>query len=809
MVYYLSTPLFSIQEAAKSEASLSASVQVYQDRTKTLEERYLALTADFKRSETIYREDIRALYGVLGMFDPVYNTYFDNSYEDITDEMVAQRKSQNLALKQTVKDIALHHRYLYDYLHDVDAERALCSIAKWVLRANELYANYLSVYRVDPNHSKAENHLRRHPVKKLHDLHDFISALKELVFHLQATPSTASLISNLEIGLHQLKKSVDQAAQLSVPDRDIAVENAKDVSMLKPVSVALSTDNLDFENGFKCKLFYFHKIQSVSMNFEQVEVALVKGSKYKQLALLELGPNGRTLIFAPIGEKQFKFVHKVDNNTIQFDNYGDDAQLFFTADQNTNSSLWDLLMEMFPPNQKFVPHNKHNGLGIQHLAVEKPEPIKEIGEDNTLSFVPNKAPAAALAMNVSNGSRLAGKFMQDIMEDVDSDEDMDDMSIVSMEVSPVREMFSSHSMSETKLVSVEAVEEIPLPAPASVSAPEPTPAQPVRSSSPIRSLSRKNTSATSLPTKRSFMGKLTSMLRRDNNSNASLILEQASTIKISRPTSPTDEGDIGYLIANPNTCTSFQLPHAKVSFWKQNAWTEGSVQAVRLLQIKGRGKYLALYNKGQPMPSKPASLIKIGPEYPCQQYSLDLHLNSVNEHNTPVVVLLRTNSHQNQTILRSAIEDYDFKSASDEQAQMPAPAKTPTGAISNSSSWQSMRSNGTVSTAATTASSSSQHAAAASFNGIGTACILRDGKMRRSDRCVITASRSVGGTHVEMELTGYEFGRVDLRLQRKDVSKFDSMDGPRILVSDKASKYILGFDTVQDLEKLLHMCVAV
>lgn len=820
MVYY-STPLFSIQEAVKSDSSLPAKTQIYQDPVKSLDERYLSIISQFKQSETKYREEIRALYGVLGLFDPVYDAYFDNSYDDITDEMVSFRKSKNQELKQNVKDIAQHHRYLYDYLHDTNIDKAMSDISEWILHANQLYVTYMSLYRVDVNHSKTETYIRKLPLIKLGHLFNFISSLKELVFHFQSGPSTATLISNLEIGLHQLSKSLNHSKQLTIVNVDIDVSNCKDVSSLKPISVSLSMDNLDLENSIKCKLFYFQKVQSVSMNFERVEIAVVKTAKFKQIVLLQINENGKMLLFSPISQNEFKFIQKVDDKTLQFDNYKNDVQLFFTTDENTNIELFNSLMIVFPPSQKFAIENQYKGIGINQLSpltIQIPRRASTVAIESPLSFIPNdvrtpsSTPSSAKIPNTkipkrSNGTQIVEQFINDIMEDNNSscDEEMgdyDQMS-VSLDASPAKETISAHSESETQSISADNME-------IDQNTKQLTSAVSYQSTSSLPSIVKKNSSSLSISSNtstkpRTFMGKLSNILRRDNSSNASLILEQSASLNLNKnssstsPTSSTSSTSSYYSllhsINNSDKCSSFELPSAKVSFWKNQSWTDGLIKSIKLLNIETKGKYLALYdNMNQ---STPSSLIKIISSSTCQSYSLDLHFTSVNQDNFPVVVLLRASNLQNQNILKRAIEDYDFKPMSGSSSSVSVGSNKTIGglknAISNSSSWQSIKSDNTK---------SSENV---SWNGLGSICILNNGKMRKSERSVISVTTQQ--QFVTIELTGYEFGKIDIQLRKNQISKFSSKEGLKILVNDISTKYVLGFDTVDQLNEFHSVCI--
>lgn len=823
MVYY-STPLFSIQEAVKSDSSLPPATKIYQDPIKSIDERYFTIINEFKQSETEYREEIRALYGVIGLFDPVYNTYFDNSYDDVTDEMVSFRKTKNQELKQNIKDIAQHHRHLYDYLHDTDIDRAMCNISEWILRANQLYMTYTSMYRIDGNHSKSENYIRKLPLVKQQHLFNFISSLKELVFYFNAKPSTASLISNLEIGLHQLKKSLEQSHKLARVDNDIKISNCKDISSLKPISITLSINDLDLENSFKCKLFYFHKIQSVSMNFEKVELAFIKNSKFRKIVLLEIDGIDRNLIFSPLSENEFKFVQKVDERTIQFDNYNENVQLFFTMDENTKAGCFDKLASLFPATQNFKIENTFKGLGINQLSPVKAQLsskvlIKEL--DSSLSFIPNdiakksqvnKSMNTATKENLSKrvyGTKLTEKFIQDIIEDNNSSDDdidmgdYDEMSIVSMDISPVKETFSNNLGHGTQLVSLDSVD--------------------IEKKEPLMESNKSSTTTTSLPAiikknsssmsiisntsikPRTFMGKLSNLLRRDNSSNASLILEQSSALKINKNTPSSSlsstsstsslQDSLLHISNNLNKCTKFQLPSAKVSYWKNQSWTEGSIKSIKLLSIESNGKYLGIYDDKDQL--NPSTLIKITSRSTCQSYSLDLHYTSVNQDNLPIVVLFRTSNSQNQNVLKSAIEDYDFKSMSGSSSATTFDTKKTIGNLKNaipySSSWKSMKSDNTK---------ASENL---SWNGLGSTCILNDGKMKKYDRCVISITSQQ--QLVTIELTGYEFGKMDIQLRKDQVSKFSSDEGVKILLNDKTCKYILGFDSFDQLNEFHNVCV--
>lgn len=739
-------------------------------------------------------EQLKSLYGVLGMFDPVYNTYFDNSYDDVTDDMVSYRKAKNSELKKIIKEIAIQHKHFLTLAQNEDMNRGIHLISEWVLNISKVYCQYLSMYRYDEQLPENENYLRKAPLLKLESIIAFSESLKQLIFHLNPNSNTATSNSNFETSVHHLRKLTQQFREMK-PDLELISGECLDICSLRAISVTLSKEILDFNSGFQCKMFYFHKSQTVSMNFEKVQIVPVNDCKVDQIVLLEVdSTNHSKVLFAPIKRNEMNFVQMVDQNTIQFDHYSKDVQLFFTVDENTRMGVLDELKEFFPSKKRSVYQTRSTGLGVKNPLFIRPEAAQDYlstseesgSASSELSFVPaSQLTKSSSRVDLSireNGTKLAEKFMKDIIEstvsdedsDVDCDVEMDEeiqeaeaMSIISMDSLPQKESVRLVQINNTHIQQLTS-----LPQPPALT----------------NKGSNSSMSSTSTDTSKSkkFMGKLTGMFRRDNSSNASLILENSSSLKLNKSSSNSSlnsKQDMRDLVKD---ATTFQLPSSKVSYWRNNSWTNTEVQHLKLHNLPN-AKYIGVYSVNE---GSLNMLVKIIPRSSCQKHALDLQFSTMTHDNKPIVVLFRTSNEQKLSILESAIQDYEFSS------------------ISQSSSTQSnlMDQSITQSSSLQTMAGHEHEGKPQYWNGMASLTIIKGGKMKKSDRCVVSACNRNG--EVEVELTGYEFGRLTVQSNAEQVSMVkDNRGQQRVLVADKVGKYVLGFDD-QDLMSKFYQCVS-
>lgn len=391
MPSYMTTPLFSIQEAVNSASSLPHikesrnPISVYSDRQYPKQkptddykqDKLVFLIENYKKSENEYSTELRVLESIVKSFDPVYNNYFDSSLDDITDEMVKFRKDKNAKLYTVIQHLILKHNELYQLLHFTDLDTMLVNLSEWGVNINQLYKEYNGYYKLDIHQAKSEVQIRRRPLIRIRYLNNFFKSLKNIVIQMDERPYSAELLSNLEVIIFKLSKSLEDARLLDESERQrwdnfIFSTNCKDIVQLKSICVDLKPHDFDSES-YNCNLHYINKLQKTTLNFFKCDVIFLKNRTFDQIAIVQKDTFGKNLVFSPLRMGEFKLDRTVNDSngkSILFNHsiIGTDIQICFTMTENTDPQLSEKLLDLFPQvNDETTYEKPCFGLRIQNV----------------------------------------------------------------------------------------------------------------------------------------------------------------------------------------------------------------------------------------------------------------------------------------------------------------------------------------------------------------------------------------------------------------------------------------------------------
>ena len=366
MPSYVTTPLFSIQEAVNSATSLPQAPNILPDVTLTPRvlpgrsndgNELVSLVEKYRKSEREYLMELQVLESIIKSFDPVYNNYFDSSLEDITNEMVKERKKKNLKLHALVKKMLSKHQQLDYMLHLSDYHAMLVRISEWGIDVNRLYLEYLQSYKLDINQPKTEVKTRRRPLIRIRYLNNFIKSLKSVIIQMGEQPYSAELLSNIEIIIFKLSECLEQARTLDESERKkwenfVHVSSAKDIVLLRSVCVNMGQECFNFVSHI-CHLRYSNKSQKAALDFPNIEVQFITSSQNKSIAIIQKDFSGKNLLFAPIKQKELSYAKTTNNadaKSLHFNHslMNDGVELCFTFDPTKDPALGKELVRLFP-----------------------------------------------------------------------------------------------------------------------------------------------------------------------------------------------------------------------------------------------------------------------------------------------------------------------------------------------------------------------------------------------------------------------------------------------------------------------------
>lgn len=394
MPSYMTTPLFSIQEAVNSATSLPQAPPIlpdvsYPTKMSNSDEgnKLATLVENYRKSEREYLMELQILESIVKSFDPVYDNYFDSSLEDITNEMVKLRKEKNLKLHSLVRKMLQKHQQLDRFLNMSDYHTMLVRISEWGIDVNRLYLEYLQHYKLDINQPKTEVKTRRRPLIRIRYLNNFVKSLKSIVIQMGEKPYSAELLSNIEVIIFKLSECLKEARALDETERQkwenyVHTSSAKDIIQLRSVCVGVGQDLFE-SPSYTCDLHYKNKSQKASLDFTKIEIKFLDQTGAKSIAIIQKDFSGKNLLFAPIKQNELKHVkttgslnckslffnHSTMNDTIEF---------CFRFDCNTEVKLDDKLIDMFPQRlTKTILKPSTLGLGISFSeeAQKGQEPI--------------------------------------------------------------------------------------------------------------------------------------------------------------------------------------------------------------------------------------------------------------------------------------------------------------------------------------------------------------------------------------------------------------------------------------------------
>ncbi|GAV27952.1 hypothetical protein PMKS-001420 [Pichia membranifaciens] len=396
MPSYVTTPLFSIQEAVNSATSLPQAPNILPDVTlapRVLPGRsndgneLVSLVEKYRKSEREYLMELQVLESIIKSFDPVYNNYFDSSLEDITNEMVKERKEKNLKLQALVRKMLLKHQQLDRMLHLSDYHSMLVRISEWGIDVNRLYLEYLQYYKLDINQPKTEVKTRRRPLIRIRYLNNFIKSLKSVIIQLEEQPYSAELLSNIEVIIFKLSECLEHARTLDESERKkwenyVHVSSAKDIVLLRSVCVNMGQECFNFVSHI-CHLRYSNKSQKAALDFPNIEIQFITNSQNKSIAIIQKDFSGKNLLFAPIKQKELSYVKttsNADGESLHFNHslMNDGVELCFTFDPTKDPALEKKLIQLFPQSTNTAalkPLTLGLGISIQDGTQPKQEPV--------------------------------------------------------------------------------------------------------------------------------------------------------------------------------------------------------------------------------------------------------------------------------------------------------------------------------------------------------------------------------------------------------------------------------------------------
>ncbi|GMM29840.1 hypothetical protein DAMA08_025850 [Martiniozyma asiatica (nom. inval.)] len=658
MPSYVSTPLFSIKEAAASAQSLPASsFSIHQDLVPDKQKTFWKSLNAFKRSEYQYHNELNVLWGIICKFDPVYNNYFDLSLEDVTDEMVELRKTKNNELKKIVKKLATHHSNLGKILELDDINIIFYNISKWMTSTDQLYSEYMDYYKLDINQPKTEIRIRRRPLIRIRYLSNFVKTLKDVVMFFEVREFTSDLLSNLEVSFFKLAKCLERARLLdesekSRLDTEILTSSCKDIFTLQSICVNLSLKDIA-PNSYKCQLFYLHKAQKVSLNFDNIEVFSMERLGVPHIIIVQNDNATKNLMFSPIRLNEFQYIKQVDVNSYQFDHSSRDVQLYFTVQGDT---LLNILFKIFPKieaDNKFL--DSSFGLGIK-TSVTSGDNEMEVDDDaptaplyklkfagpSTSSLATNlenvlQKNRNSVSQNIRNYSettedaseKLAKNFMQDIIENDSSDDEsmpdynIEDISFASLDRHPTNDSESLKKklnfIGSEIILSHKPQQSTQTQIPTHINTDIHPPVQKVinfekyqhsfESSASLSSVTRSQ-SSTSVSSdgsrkksKGGFLGMISSMLKKDTSSTHNKHLKNlpeesksisASSNHLTRKFSYSSlSSQLLDILNDSQKCLSVELSTFKMSVWNSNKWESMKLVNAKLFRVHNGFDYIS------------------------------------------------------------------------------------------------------------------------------------------------------------------------------------------------------------------------
>lgn len=374
MVSYSQTPLFPIQEATNSTSSLPASsnhanLAIVAENNE--ENDVYTILNNYRRSEKDYLVELKTLYSIVKSFDPVYNNYYDDSMEDITDEMVEERKEKNDSFKELVSSLILKHKEVSELLKLPKLDAILLNLVTWSDGMVEMYTKYIEFYKLDVSQCKTEIKIRRRPLIRIRYLSDFFKSLKEAIILMGEKPYTAFVLSSFEVLTFKLTKCLNYSKKTDDLEKhkcgnELYTTNAKDVIKLTPVLADVRQSQLDQE--YFCDLHYIN--QTTTLEFLNITVVTLKNTPIDQIAILQRDTFGKHLLFSPLRKNEFtvKVKNGMMGTSLEFQHtiLKDQLKICFLFNKNTNPELSSVLLRLFP---KYVPSAAYNipkfGLGIR------------------------------------------------------------------------------------------------------------------------------------------------------------------------------------------------------------------------------------------------------------------------------------------------------------------------------------------------------------------------------------------------------------------------------------------------------------
>lgn len=413
MPSFAPTPLFPIQEAANSASSLPRLQKESGDNNindKDMEfnfnsnlnniyeeNKLIFLIENYKKSELEYKVELKTLYSIIEKFDPVYNNYYDSSLDDITNEMVKERKEKNKIVLEIVNSLIIKHNELLNLLNSTNYDSLLLNLSTWGVNINKIYSNYIKFYKLDINQPKTEIKIRRRPLIRIRYLNNFIKSLKNILIQLKEKPYSGQLLSNFEIIIYKLSKCLEEARILDELERKkcesfVHIYNAKDLITLRSVSSSLNQQ--DFNSKFyNCSLHYINTLQKTALNFLNIEVIFLENNFGNSIAIIQKDSSGKNLLFSPIRQSELRFLkfnYSSNGKSLLFNHsvLKNDIQLCFTFNELNQSDFEKKMINLFPNiNTPIIYRKSTSGLNIKisdSIPEKKESTIIPISNKNEL-----------------------------------------------------------------------------------------------------------------------------------------------------------------------------------------------------------------------------------------------------------------------------------------------------------------------------------------------------------------------------------------------------------------------------------------
>lgn len=413
MPSYVATSLFPIKEALNSSSSLqdiNNDIEIqHPSHASNLgndnyeEDKLILLIHNYKNSESDYRVELKLLKSIITSFNPVYNDYFDDSLNDITDEMISIRQEKNDSFMKIVENLILSHDELNNILSITSLDTLLIKLSNWGINIVQWYMNYIDFYKLNIYESKIEIKTKRRPMIRVKYLNNFFKNLKNIIIHLQEREHSANVLSNLEIIHFKLSKCLEKAriadeSEKNKWDNHIILSNCKDIITFKNVGAQLKNSDLQSQ-VFNCKFQYYNNTKNIKLNFDNIILNFLKNDN--QFVIFKKDNFGKVLLFCPLKHSDFYFVNQINDKnglSLLFSNSMDsnNIQLTFTL-TGRQSELKSKLLEFFPERSKFsFKHNKASfGLGISIESKQENTDKKIIG-----NYQNNSTPSFGLQISI-------------------------------------------------------------------------------------------------------------------------------------------------------------------------------------------------------------------------------------------------------------------------------------------------------------------------------------------------------------------------------------------------------------------------